>query len=64
MKKMKPQSTQPCSWCKARANWRSTQLSMVKYACNTHKSTLQNHEQQSRDDGYMSEADHQTWGRL
>lgn len=64
MKKMKPQSTQPCSYCKTRAAWRSGGLSLIKYACADHVKELQAHEVATRDDGHMSEADHQTWGRL
>jgi len=62
MKKMKPQSTQPCSYCKARADWKAGWP--IKFACEEHKHVLQEHETNTRDDGHMSEADHQTWGRF
>lgn len=68
MKKMKPTSTQPCTYCKDRAIWRSSGFSLIKmeYACESHKLIVQLKEQaaeKSRND-HMSEADHQTWGRL
>jgi hypothetical protein len=64
MRKMRPQSTQPCSFCRARAEWKSGGLSLVKFACNPHRAELERHEAQTRDDGHMSEADRQTWGKL
>lgn len=64
MKKMKPQSTQRCTYCKERADWRSGGLSSVAYACTAHQQKLREHEAATRDNGYMTEADHQSWGRL
>lgn len=65
MKKMKPTSTQPCSYCKARAVWRTQSLNFQqKFACDIHKKTLEAYEKDNRDDGYMSEGDYQSWGRL
>lgn len=64
MKKMKPKSTQPCSYCTARADWKSNGLSLVKFACQDHVYRLVKHEKDTRDNGHMTEADHQTWGRL
>jgi hypothetical protein len=64
VKKTKPASTQPCSYCKARAQWRTGGLSLNKFACDEHQSTLRELETKSADDGRMSEADYQSWGRL
>lgn len=52
-----------CSWCKSPAAWRESGHA-YKFACDTHKPDLQAHEKANRDDGHMSEADYQTWGRL
>lgn len=62
MKKMKPQSTQPCTYCKVRAEWKAGWP--MKFACKDHQQDLQAYEKQTRDDGYMTDADYQTWGRL
>lgn len=64
MKKMKPKSTQPCSYCKLRAKWKANGLIFPKFACETHVTELRNFELAHEDNGYMSEADYQTWGRL
>ena len=48
-----------CTFCKPErvdAVWRDWRLS---FACEEHKSKLD-----AGDDGHMSEADYQTWGRL
>lgn len=34
------------------------------FACASHQKELQIYEDSRRDDGHMSEADYQTWGRL
>ena len=59
MKRTKTHSTQTCDWCrregiKRKADWQH----MYEYACDEHKHLL------TEDDGYMTEADRQTWGRL
>lgn len=64
MKRMRPTSTQRCTYCKERANWKSSGLTINRFACDAHRSELQADEARLRDDGYMSEADHQTWGRI
>jgi hypothetical protein len=64
VRKTKPTSTQPCSFCKARATWRTNGLSFMKHACDEHQPQLREYEKQNQDDGHMSEADHQTWGRF
>jgi hypothetical protein len=64
MKRVKPKSTQRCSYCSVRAEWKTQHLNDTKFACTTHKDDLQKHEQLHQDDGHMSEADYQTWGRL
>lgn len=69
MKKIKPAETYHCTWCKdhalkVQATWRSSGISLNKQACDLHKPLLQDFERDNRDDGHMSEADEQTWGRL
>jgi len=64
MKKAKPKSTERCSYCMMRAEWRSSGATLNKYACTEHQVDLQKYEADNRDDGYMSEADYQTWGRF
>jgi hypothetical protein len=65
MKKMSAKSTQRCTYCKSRADWRSNGLASVKYACKNHIEDLRKHQEacDKLDNGHMSEADHQTWGR-
>ena len=69
MKKTKPHSNDPCSYCKARgtrtrAAWRSQSLAFTKFACDAHREALAGDERLRGDNGHMFEADHQTWGRL
>lgn len=64
MKKVKPTSTEKCSYCKERAVWKSTGLSFIQFACAKHKQALDTQEVINRDDGYMPEGDYQSWGRL
>lgn len=64
MKKIKYESTRNCSFCPARAAWRSSGLGLQKFACDDHRPELRKHEVEQADNGHMSEADHQTWGRL
>jgi len=59
MKKTKAKDTHTCDWCrklgkKVKAKWKH----YGEYACDEHKSQIH------VDDGYMSEADYQSWGRL
>jgi hypothetical protein len=59
MKKLKQKDTRMCQWCKKegvkeKAAW----YHFGQCACNKHKEKI------NVDDGYMSEADYQTWGRL
>lgn len=66
MKKIKPGEylMAACSWCLERPMYRSSSIGVShKTACYAHHSKLVDHER-SRDTGHMSEADHQTWGRL
>ena len=56
MKKTKQSDNHSCQFCKnkkEKAKW----THFGQYACEKHKDKL-------IDDGYMSEADYQTWGRL
>ncbi len=55
-----------CSWCGQKPLWRPSSLSSIrKYACDEHRIQLALEEQARRiRDDHMSEADHQTWGRL
>lgn len=68
MKKIKEKEGKP--WCKfcpektIRAVWRSSGLHLTMHACEEHKQELQEFEAKRRDNGYMTEADWQTWGRL
>lgn len=68
MKKIKENEGKP--WCKfcpektVRAEWRSQGFATIKHACEQHRQDLKDYEKSNRDDGYMTEADHQTWGRL
>jgi len=54
-----------CSFCAipTKACWRSSGLGLSWYACDGHQGELREQERRS-DSGHMSEADHQTWGRL
>jgi hypothetical protein len=59
MKRTKQKDTHPCQWCKKleikrKAVWQH----YGQYACEEHKDKIH------VDDGYMTEADYQTWGRL
>lgn len=51
-----------CNWCLEQAEWRSGGLGLNKYACNAHRKELALSERTHSGD--MSEADHQTWGKL
>lgn len=68
MKRIREKDGKP--WCKfcpektVRAVWRSTGMSINKHACEEHQQELRALEVSRRDDDHMSEADHQTWGRL
>jgi hypothetical protein len=56
-----------CSLCAlpTPAKWRSSGIGMPNmYVCDGHQGELMQFERGHRDDGYMTEADHQTWGRL
>lgn len=66
MKAMKPKSTQPCSYCKARATRKVGGIMVTaKFACPEHIAELAKFERSlPKDDGHMSEADCQTWGKL
>lgn len=68
MKKIRECDGKPwCKWCPektTRAVWRSTGLSLNKHSCEQHKQDLEEYENQRKGNGYMSEADYQTWGRL
>lgn len=63
MKQLKPGNTQRCSYCREMASWRTSSMSLTKYSCTAHKEELAKHERKTADNGHMSEADHQTWGR-
>lgn len=66
MKMIKEKDGKP--WCKfcpektVRAVWRATGMGMSKHACEAHREDLRKYELERRDDGYMTEADYQTWG--
>lgn len=64
MKKMKPQSTQRCSYCSERATWRTNSLSLQKYACIGHLEQVRLYEDVNRDDGQMTEGEWQAYGRF
>lgn len=64
MKHTKSTSTERCSYCKQRADWKASGITLNKFACEEHKTKLQNEEKERHDDGHMSEGDHQSWGRL
>jgi len=51
-----------CSFCPLKATWRSSKASM--YSCDGHRAKLKEEEHKRNDDGYMTEADYQTWARL
>ena len=53
-----------CRFCQAKAGWRSNKAPLGIYACDKHREEIVKSEQEHEDDGYMTEADHQTWGRL
>lgn len=67
-----------CSFCKpakVSAVWRNTHLrcdrkdEKLQFACKDHKHLLKDgtmvySDNKHEDDGYMTEADYQTWGRL
>ncbi len=56
--------TATCHWCTAPRVWRASRsCGFNTFACEDHTEKLRSYER-SRDSGYMSEADHQTWGRL
>ena len=62
MKRMKQKyGARPCIFCTdgTKAIWMTGGLSSIQeYACDKHKEKIK------QDDGYMSEGDHQSWGRL
>lgn len=64
MKKLNIKSTQRCTYCKERAQWKSQGITLVVFACLNHVAALKNHENINRDTGYMTEGDRQSWGRL
>lgn len=68
MKKIKEKEGKPwCKWCPektVRAVWRTSGICLTKHACEDHKQDLKDYENKYRDDGHMTEADYQTWGRL
>lgn len=66
MKKIKPGEHKGtlCEVCKAPAQWRASQYYRAMYTCGDHKEEIQKAETSSDDDGYMSEADMQTWGKI
>lgn len=64
MRKLKVSQLGPwCDFCPSKAE-RATHVGygFNGFSCEYHKPDLKKDEQ--KDDGYMSEADHQTWGRL
>lgn len=65
MKQIKPgtYTKSACKWCAAPADWKSSGMGLNTFACNSHRTELRQHEQ-AQYDGHMTEADHQTWGRL
>jgi hypothetical protein len=62
MKRMKKKyAAKPCDFCKDGTNavWMTGGISSIQeYACEKHKNKI------NQDDGYMSEGDYQSWGRL
>lgn len=68
MKKIKEKEGVPwCKWCPektVRAVWRSSGCTLSKHACEEHREDLKEYENSHKDNGYMTEADHQTWGRF
>ena len=59
MKRTKKTDTMTCEFCrrvgiKKKADWKDS----GRYACEEHKKDI------TIDDGYMSEGDYQSWGRL
>ena len=59
MKRTKQHDTRQCDWCKKEGRReKATWQHYGEYACDAHKEKI------SVDDGYMSEADYQTWGKL
>jgi len=60
MKKVKKTSTQRCSYCKERAEFKTTSITFLKYACESHKGSI---EALDKEDNYMTEGDYQSWGR-
>lgn len=49
-----------CAGNKVKAICRSSGLTLREYACEEHKNEIKDR----TDDGYMSEGDYQSWGRL
>lgn len=69
MKMLKQNQLGPwCDFClpkTSKAIWKSGSLGChQKFACNNHQTELKAHEIKSADNGHMSEADYQTWGKL
>lgn len=59
MKKIKAKDTSTCDWCRQEGKKVKAQWSHYgQKACQDHKHLIH------VDDGYMTEADYQTWGRL
>ena len=67
MKRIKQKEGYPkCTYCTSKAVWKARGLlsHLAPKVCEEHKYMLVNYERDNRDDGYMTEADYQTWGRL
>lgn len=68
MKKIKCEHKPWCQHCPPktrRAVWRSSGLGGAEVkTCDEHKDKIVEFEKSRQDNGYMTEADHQTWGRL
>ena len=66
MKKLKPKQLGPwCDFCEPKTT-RATHVGRCfnGFACEAHRDNLKKDELENFDEGYMSEADYQTWGRL
>ena len=59
MKKMSAKSTQRCTYCKSRAEWRSNVLASVKYACKDHIEDLRKHQEAAATGRTLRETVHQ-----
>lgn len=68
MRKIKYEPAGKCHTCGEPAKWKTHNITETgKRSCDAHKAETEEYEKKYKrppDDGHMSEADYQTWGRL